>query len=77
MNVDEDAANARKTIAREELNYPQAEFESIREFEVKRFRIRAFPTYVLIGPDRKILAVDFSGEKILAGAEHWLSSHSQ
>ncbi len=77
MNVDEDAAMARKTIAREKLNYPQAAFESIRELEEKRFRIRAFPTYVLIGPDRKILAVDFSGEKILAGAEHWLSSHSQ
>ncbi len=74
MNVDEDAAKAREMIAREKLGYPQAVFESIRELEEKRFRIRAFPTYVLVGPDRKILVVDFSGEKVLAGLEHRLLS---
>jgi thiol-disulfide isomerase/thioredoxin len=77
MNVDEDTARAREMIAWEKLDYPQAAFESIRELEEKRFRIRAFPTYVLIGPGGKILAVDFSGKKILDGLEHWLSPRPQ
>lgn len=74
MNVDEDAAKAREMIAREKLRYPQATFESIRELEEKRFRIHAFPTYILVGPDRKILLVGFSGEKVLAALEHRLLS---
>ena len=77
MNVDEDVAKARDMIARQRLDYPQAIFASIRELEEKRFRIHAFPTYVLVDPDRQILAVEFSGEKTVAGLEHWLSLEPQ
>lgn len=80
MNVDEDAGKAREMIANEKFNYPQATFDSIRELAEKRFRIRVFPTYLLIGPDRKILAVNPSelrGEKMRAGLEHWLASNGR
>jgi thiol-disulfide isomerase/thioredoxin len=77
MNVDEDVAKAHDMIARQKLDYPQAIFASIRELEEKRFRVRAFPTYILVDPDRRILAVEVSGDKVVAGLEHWLSLEPQ
>jgi len=76
MNGDDDASKALTMIAREKLDYPQATLESTRELQEKRFRIYAWPTYVLIGPDRKILAVnppDLQGERISSGLEHRLA----
>jgi thiol-disulfide isomerase/thioredoxin len=77
LNGDDDASKALMMIAREKLDYPQATLESTRELQEKRFRIYTWPTYVLIGPGRKILAVnppDLKGEKISSGLEQRLAS---
>ena len=61
MNVDEDATAVRKLLDKERVEWPQATFESIRELVEKQVRIGAYPTYILLDRERKIIC---TGEEL-------------
>jgi len=56
MNGDEDEARARKMIAEKDLLWTQATYGSIRPFLERSFRIRAWPTYVLLDRAGKVVS---------------------
>ena len=58
LNVDEDEAKARKMIAGKQMGWTQATYSSIRTLVEKQFRIMAYPTYVLIDGERRIVSSD-------------------
>lgn len=57
MNNDEDPASVKDWLKKNGINWPQAKMDSIRELEI-RYRIHAFPTSLLIGPDGKVVLLD-------------------
>jgi hypothetical protein len=57
MNNDPDYLPVKEWLKRNGLNWPQAQMESIRNIEV-RYRIRLFPTTLLIGPDGKVVSLN-------------------
>jgi peroxiredoxin len=57
MNNDEDPVQVKDWLKRNNLTWPQATMSSIKELEV-RYRIQAFPTSLLIGPDGKVVLLD-------------------
>lgn len=65
MNGDEDEPKARKMIGEKSLGWTHATFASIRETLERSFRIRVWPTYVLLDRDGKII---FSRNEELRGA---------
>ncbi len=59
MDVDEDLEKARAMVAEKRLRWIQADFSSIRELVERRARIAAYPTYVLLDGERRIIASGF------------------
>jgi thiol-disulfide isomerase/thioredoxin len=57
MNNDEDPSQIKDWLKKNGLVWPQATMASIVELEI-RYRIRLFPTSLMIGPDGKVLLVD-------------------
>jgi len=56
MNGDEDESKAREMIVRKNLRWTHATYASIRESLERSFRIRAWPTYVLLDRAGKIVS---------------------
>lgn len=56
MNNDFDIVPVKSTLKKNGLLWPQATRESIEELQ-ERYRIHAFPTTLLIGPDAKIISL--------------------
>jgi len=61
MGDDRDPAKAREALSEVGVTYPQSSGETGNDLVYKRFRIRAFPTKVLLGPDGKVVALDTGG----------------
>lgn len=62
MDNDDDASLVKQWLKRNGLNWPQATQESIKTLEI-RYRIHAFPTTMLLGPDGKIVSLGQSRKK--------------
>jgi thiol-disulfide isomerase/thioredoxin len=50
-------ANAKKIVAEKGANWTHATPASSKDLYARRFRITAYPTIILLGPDRKIVSV--------------------
>jgi thiol-disulfide isomerase/thioredoxin len=62
MDNDDDAAIVKMWLRKNGLNWPQATQDSIRTLE-DRYRIHAFPTTMLLGPDGKIVSLGQTRKK--------------
>lgn len=67
MNVDEDLAAAKKMVANKGLGWPQATRESIEDLVNRRFRVRIYPTAVLLDPQGKVVTTGGGGGTPLNG----------
>jgi thiol-disulfide isomerase/thioredoxin len=54
---DEGLEKARDYVAQEEMTWPQATEESIKDFLVEGLRVRAWPTAILLDPEGKIISL--------------------
>lgn len=57
MNTDEDPAQIKEVLKKNGMNWTQATLSSIKDVAM-RYRIRLFPTSLLIGPDGKVIVLD-------------------
>jgi thiol-disulfide isomerase/thioredoxin len=57
MNNDPDYQPVKEWLRRNNIMWPQAQMESIRNVEV-RYRIHLFPTTLLVGPDGKVVSLN-------------------
>ena len=78
---DEGLEKAREFVAQEEMTWPQATEESVKDFLVEGLMVRAWPTAILLDPDGKIISLgrrDEPGlrfEKLEKTLEELLGSH--
>lgn len=57
MNNDEDPAQVKEWLKKNNLLWTQATMTSIRDLEM-RYRVHLFPTSILIGPDARVVLLD-------------------
>jgi thiol-disulfide isomerase/thioredoxin len=57
MNNDEDPSQIKEWLKKNGLVWPQATMASIKDLEI-RYRIRLFPTSLMIGPEGKVILID-------------------
>jgi thiol-disulfide isomerase/thioredoxin len=62
MNNDDDPGMVKAVLGKSGLNWPQATMDSIKTIEI-RYRIHAFPTTLLLGPDGKIVSLGQTRKK--------------
>ena len=67
MNNGEKPEAAVETARKHELPWMNARTAEIRCLFEKRLRIMAWPTLILIGPDKRIVSAGFEGQRSLEG----------
>jgi hypothetical protein len=58
MNADEDPEKLQTMVAEKGVTWTQATYASIKELVQTRFRIRSWPTYLLLDGQRKIIVAE-------------------
>jgi hypothetical protein len=62
MNNDDDYTAITPTLKKNNLTWPQAKMDSIKDLQA-RYRIHYFPTTLLVGPDGKIVSLGQTRKK--------------